>query len=95
MRGDLIQMFEIKNHIDDLDWDSFFQPTPLHSTRNSDGKVFICYSRTNTRKNCFTNRTAPNWNALNSFTKSVSTINQFKIMLDREKIMLDSLYDFD
>ena len=95
LRGDLIQMYKIKNNIDDLDWNNFYQQAPLNTTRNSENKVFICYSRTNMRKNCFTNRTAPIWNSINPFTKSALTINQFKILIDREKILLDSYYDFD
>ena len=57
--------------------------------------MFIKYSRTNLRKNCFTNRTAPLWNDLNLSTKNALTLNQFKIYLDREKIMLDNVYEYD
>ena len=91
----MIQMYKIMNSVDDLDCNRFFTPTPIQCTRNSDNKVFITYSRTNLRKNCFTNRCAPHWNRLKSSTKHAVTLNNFKILLDGEQYFKDNFYAFD
>ena len=52
-RGDLIQVFKIINGIDDL-----------HSTRNSEHKLYVHFAKTKTRKFAFSNRVAPTCNSL-------------------------------
>ena len=95
LRGDLIQTFKIKNCIDDLDWDQFFSPVPLTGTRNSNDNVFIKFSRTNIRKNCFSNRVAPFWKSLCYASKNALNVNNFKMHLDREKFMYENKYVYD
>ena len=95
LRGDLIQAYKIMTSIDNLDVKKFFNPSPCLRTRNSEKKVFISYSRTNLRKNYFTNRCAPVWNKLNYVTKNSLTLNAFKSNLDSELFMKDNFYTFD
>ena len=55
-RGDMIQLYKIINHIDDINFDYFFTYSKTDRTRNPDHKLFTNYSRTNMRKNTFSNR---------------------------------------
>jgi hypothetical protein len=94
IRGDLIQMFKMFNHIDDVDVQAFFSFT-VTNTRNSDGKVFINRCNTNKRKFSFSHRVSPNWNSLPANVKFTDNINTFKNALDHTPKLLDLFYGFD
>ena len=74
---------------------TFFQFSPFNRTRNSDKKIFINRSRTNLRKNCFSNRVAPYWNMLPSQVKNANNVNHFKNLLEQVKFIQDIKFDFD
>ena len=84
-RGDLIQVFKIINEIDDLKFQDFFTTTKLDSTRNSEHKLYVHFTKTKTRKFAFSNRVAPTWNSLLPCTKKKAPyINQFESLLDKD-----------
>ena len=55
IRGDLIQVYKIINGMDNLDWHDFFEKAAVNITRRSNNKLFVKFSRTNKRKNAFSN----------------------------------------
>ena len=58
--------------------------------------LYNSQSRTNLRKNCFTNRVASFWNRLLPINyKTAQDINQFKNLIDNWKIYRDLLYSYD
>ena len=87
-RGDLIQVYEIINQIEDVKFDTFFTPTKSDITRNAEYKLYVEYSKTNVRKFTFSNRIVPAWNALSLTTKSAPNINKFKNPPDRDPDLL-------
>ena len=52
-REDMIQVFQIINGLDDLNWRDFFIKAVSNVTRHSEHKLFVRYNRTNKRKNTF------------------------------------------
>ena len=95
LRGDLIQTFKIFNQIDDLDMKNFFALSETTYTRNSEAKIFIKYSKTNKRKNFFSNRVSPHWNSLPTYIKFAPNIINFKSHLDCYPKYLELFYSFD
>ena len=95
IRGDLIQMYKIFHDINDMDKNKFFALLSYDNTRNSVGKIFIKYSRTNLRKNVFTNRTAPFWNALPVTLKEAPSLNKFKSLLEGDTKLKQLKYAYD
>ena len=83
-RGDMIIVYKIINGLSKLDWRNFLTKVTADRTRQSEYKLYIEYSRTNTRKNVFSNRTAPIWNSLSDKTKSAKIVNQLKNLLDND-----------
>ena len=94
MRGDMILVFKILNGLIDMDWREFFIKATA-TTRHSELKLYIKFSRTNTRKYTFSNRTAPIWNSLTGNTKSATSVNNFKNLLDRDPNFKRFMYSFD
>ena len=94
-RGDMITVYKILNGLSKLDWRDFFTKVTDDRTRHSEYKLYIQYSRTNTRKNAFSNRTAPVWNSLSDKTKSAKTVNQFKNLLDNDTNCNVNMYKYD
>ena len=82
IRGDMILVYKIMNGLVDIDWTHFFTLTRSEITRGSKHKLFIEYSRTNTRKYTFSNRTVTLWNALSDNTKAAPSLNILKNKLD-------------
>ena len=82
LRGDLIQTFKIFTNIDKINLSDFFNLSPICTTRNSTNKIFIQHSRTNQRKNVFSNRAAPLWNSLAPSVKAAPNLNTFKNLLE-------------
>ena len=85
-RGDLTQVFQIINGIDNLKFEDFFTTTKLDSTRNSEHKLYVHFTKTKTRKFAFSNRVAPTWNSLLPCTKK-STITSLSL-LDKDPNLL-------
>ena len=84
IRGHLIQVYKIMNGMDNVDWHDFFENAAVNITRRSKNKLFVKFSRTNKRKNTFSNRDVPTWNALADITKSALTLTAFKKLLDAD-----------
>ena len=76
IRGDLIQVYKIMNGMDNLDRHDFLEKAAVNITRRSNNKLFVKF-RTNKRKNVFSNRVVPTWNALAEITKSALTLTDF------------------
>ena len=95
LRGDLIQTYKIINNINDTNADQIFQMLNYNRTRNSSKKIFIKHANTNTRKNCFSIRSAPHWNLLPEFVKNATNLNEFKNLLDQVKYIQDLKFAFD
>ena len=95
LRGDMIQTYKIFNHIDDIEPERLFRLSPAASTRNTGNKIYIEYSRTNTRKYSFSNRVAPAWNLLSSNIKEATNTNIFKNRLDQDQNFSSKKFDFD
>ena len=82
------------NEIDDLKSEDFFTTTKLDSTRNSEHKLYVHFTKTRTRKFAFSNRVAPTWNSLLPWTKKSPSINQFKSLPDKDPNLLVSFLIF-
>ena len=95
IRGDLIETYKIFNNKVNLDWNYFFSSPNISSTRNSHGKIFIKHCKSNTRKNCFSNRICNHWNNLNFNIKTAINTNAFKSLLDETPKFKTIFYSFD
>ena len=95
LRGDLIQVYKIFQGIDNTEFCNFFHLTLIDETRNVTNKLLIKYSRTNIRKNCFSNRIAPYWNMLPVHVKQANNINTFKSLLDQTEQISSLKFYFD
>ena len=95
-RGDQIQTFKIMNHIDDVDYRTWFVPISDkegHQTRQShiivDNQVMntknisVPKAKTDIRHNFFSHRVVNTWNKLPHCIKVASTTNEFKELYDR------------
>ena len=82
-RGDLIQVFKIINEIEDLKFEEFFTTTKIDSTRNSEHKLYVHFTKTKTSQFAFSNRIAPTWNSLLPCTKKATSL---KIFLTKSQI---------
>ena len=95
LRGDMILIYKLMNGLVDIDWHCFFTLTKTKITRGSKHKLFIKYSKTSIRKNTFSNRSVPVWNALNDNTKSALSLNHFKNLLDEDPKFKTYMYEYD
>ena len=95
IRGDLIQVYKIMNGMDNLDWHDFFEKAAVNITRRSNNKLFVKFSKTNKRKNAFSNRFVPTWNALAEITKSALTLTALKKLLDADPSLNAFTYKYD
>ena len=75
LRGDMITVYKLLNGLVEVDW----------QTRGSHRKLYIKYSKTSIRKNAFSNRAVPIWNALSDLTKLAPSINNLKNLLDKDQ----------
>ena len=101
LRGDLIQTYKIINHVDDVDVNSFFTMThdlstnKSNITRNSFQKIFHQPSSTNRSLFSFSHRVTSFWNSLPEHVKRAPDTNSFKTALDKQRIIINSCYEFD
>ena len=64
-------------------------------TRNSERKIFIEFQKSKIRRNVFSVRVAPYWNALTNTMKFANNTNIFKNLLDNDKTLSKNFFDFD
>ena len=95
LRGDLIETFKIFNGYTDLSVDKFFMQTDSDRTRNSDRKIFIQFYKNKIRRNFFSIRVAPHWNALTNTMKYAANTNMFKNLVDNDLMLREKFYSFD
>ena len=81
--------------MDNLDWHDFFEKAAVNIPRRSNNKLFVKFSRTNKRKNTFSNRVVPTWNALADITKSALTLTVLKKLLDADPSLNAFTYKYD
>ena len=93
LRGDMILIYKLMNGLVDIDWHCFFTLTKTKIIRCSKHKLFIKYSTTSIRKNTFSNRSVPVWNALNDNT--ALSLNHFKNLLDKDPKFKTYMYEYD
>ena len=83
---DMVQTFKIINQIDDIKTATWFNLTGpvIRATRNTAyaKNIVLERSRTDTRKNFFTNHVAAIWNALPTDVKESQTLQLFKTKLN-------------
>jgi hypothetical protein len=84
MRGDLIDVFKIANHLYDpevtqdlLNWSS------EERTRGNSNKLFLKRFNTNFGKNTFSSRVVRVWNALSQDVLNANNVKTFESRLDK------------
>ena len=95
IRGDLINTYKILNNTNATNTTLFQLANKDSKTRNNDLKILTQYSRTNIRKNFFTNRVTKYWNNLPAHIKLAQNLTQFKNLLDSHPPMVQIQFDFD
>ena len=71
LRGDMIQVYEIINGIDDMNCKKFFEFSDYDGIRHSYDKLYIQYAWTKSKK-CTFSRSVPVWNTkLSQLTKNL------------------------
>jgi ribonucleases P/MRP protein subunit RPP40 len=82
-RGDLIQTFKLLNHIDDIDYQQFFELDHMHyNLRGHTHRLFIQRSRINIRKHFYSRRVLTPWNDLPQKVVEAGSVNAFKAGID-------------
>ena len=83
---DMIQTYKIINKVDDVETETWFNliGTVERATRNTAyaKNIVLSRSKTETRKNFFSNRVANSWNALPTDVKESRTLQLFKTKLN-------------
>ena len=83
LRGDMIQVFKILKGIDKVEIKELGWEVNERETRGHSLKLVKHYSRLDLRKNYFTQRVVDYWNKLPSDVVSVSTVESFKVKIDK------------
>ena len=96
MRGDLIQMYKVKNGLENIDWHTGPQPAPHTNTRAESHNCYRLERETfpagswndfrhfvTVRHEFFLNRTVDKWNALASSQIEAPSLNSFKARIDK------------
>ena len=82
----MIQTYKIINKVDDVETETWFNliGTVNRATRNTAyaKNIVLSKSKTETRKNFFSNRVANSWNALPTDVKESRTLQLFKTKLN-------------
>jgi hypothetical protein len=94
LRGDLVETFKLYHGLVDAEWDTYFSSPKSDVTRNADRKIFVKYSRTNLRKNSYSNRVVHHWNKLPGSLKNAKTLNNVKNLLDANQNFSSLFYGF-
>src|SRR5215831_6184977 len=78
VRGDLIEVFKLLKGFDKVDYNKFFQINPRNRTRGHSLKLNKSRSRTDIRKNFFSQRVINSWNKLPQNVIDADSVNTFK-----------------
>ena len=90
-RGDLIQVYQLLHNIDNVNYSQLFEIN--HSiTRGHDFKLKKRFSKTNSRKFTFSQRTVNDWNSLPPAVVYADDIKCFKTGVDN--FLWNYIYDF-
>ena len=90
-RGDLICLYQILKGAYDID-NQLFIPSTITITRGHTKKLFKQHTNSYTRSKFFSNRVINDWNSLPQFIVDSSSVNEFKMLLDRH--YSNCLFDF-
>ena len=82
-RGDLIETFKILKGLEEIQAEKLFTLSQYPSTRGGPLKLSKTRSRTDIRKNFFSQRSVNLWNSLPESIKAANTVISFKSSLDR------------
>ena len=82
-RGDLIETFKILKGLEEIQAEKLFTLSQYPSTRGGPLKLSKTRSRTDIRKNFFSQRSVNLWNSLPESIKAANTVISFKTSLDR------------
>ena len=82
LRADTIEVFKIMNNIDIVDKTKLFPPSISTNTRGHHQRIFKQHSRTNIRKQSFSQRVVNTWNSLPTEVVSATSLNIFKNRLN-------------
>jgi len=83
-RGDLIETFKILKGIEITDQNLYFQMAPHHhDLRGHSLKLYKKRSKTQLRRNFFSNRVVDDWNRLSQHVVDSENVNTFKRRLDK------------
>lgn len=91
-RGDLIYLYQILRGAYDID-NQLFTRSNSTTTRGHTGKLFKHHVNSFTRSKFFSNRVINDWNSLPQFIVDSSSVNEFKILLDRH--YSNNLFDYE
>ena len=78
LRNDMVQTYNIVRHIDIFDKNKLFTVITDARTRGDHYKLFKRRSRSNIRKNVFSNKVVDTWNSLPYSAVEAPSINSFK-----------------
>mgnify|MGYP005605461457 FL=1 len=85
IRGDLIETYKLLTGKEKVGYEQFFRLAGAsHGLRGHSLKLFAGRSRTELRRNFFSNRVVKSWNSLSQSVVDASTVNGFKNRLDKE-----------
>ena len=82
MRGDLIETYKIVKGLDRVDAGRMFPMMGETGTKGHNLKIRGCRSRTEMRRNFFTQRVVGLWNLLPQRAVEATTLNKFKMEID-------------
>jgi len=84
VRGDLIEVFKIVTGREKVEATAFFDfASSTHNLRGHKYKMYVNRSRTEIRRNFFSQRVVKHWNQLPSNVVEAESVNSFKNRLDK------------
>jgi len=93
-RGDMIEMYKIKNKLYDSDVTDFIKSGIYNVTRGHKDRLFKQHARLNVRKNYFGLRTVKAWNQLPNAIVQAPSVKSFENRLDKWWENEEFLYNF-
>jgi hypothetical protein len=84
--SDLLFCFKIVRGFSSIEPNSFFTPSPNLSSRGHQYRIEIPLTKSNTRKQFFSNRVVSTWNSLPSSVVSAKTPNAFKRLINQHNL---------
>jgi ribonuclease P/MRP protein subunit RPP40 len=83
VRGDLIQVFKIVKGFAKIDYRTFFEVSKIEKTRGHSLKLVKKCSKSELRKQFFSQRVVNSWNGLSQYVIDADSVNCFKNRLDK------------